>query len=333
MQTIRQKVRNLPWLGILVFVLVAVFAGFATPRHFPYDSGYYWELRQTFYDSQGNFSLTNYADERYQLRGYIIPLWLLAGEWLIDVPTPDRWVDDYLTVVLLNTALFTLLACALLPGLFTQLTGKAPPLRVRLLLALTLFLFLRGYISYPLSDLPALVFLLAGLLALLWVARLSAPGNLAVALLAGALLAAAYFARPVYLLAFGAAGLSFFFIPSRRWGWKGLAFAAFLVGGALIALPQYQVNRIHYGVDSPFISGGLYTFQTTVGMRVQRYETNLNEQIYPLAGVTFLDPQAENLLQRAGRLDVLAMPLLQGVFNLEHTISLSDIFSLFLPVS
>jgi hypothetical protein len=316
---------------LMLFLLVAAFAGFSTPRTFAYDAEYYWRLRENFLDIQRNFSLTNYADERYQLRGYVFPLLLLSAEWVVDVLTPDRWVDDYLTVAFFNSALFTLLAWWLLPAILAQLRGSPLSLRLRLLLAAILFLFLRGYLYYPLSDLPALLFLLTGVWATLQAAEYSGWRFAGLAAGAGASLAAAYIARPVYLLAFGAVGLAFLLARVKIWGWRSrfLGLMAFLLGGFLVLFPQYQINRIHYGVNSPFISGGLYTFQTTTGILLHRYETNVNEQVYPSAPVFFVDPQAERLLQRAGRGEVSRLLDNLHSLDLPYTITISDILSFF----
>jgi len=319
------------WLAIVFLLFLIAYSVLTNPRNFSFDAHYYWELRRSFYDAGKNFSLLNFSDEQFQLRGYFFPLLLLASEWTIDVLTPDRLVDDFTIVVILNSFLLFLIGWGLIPALFSRLTGQKSTTLFRFVLSCILAFFWHGQLYYPLSDIPALFFLLSGLLAFMVVFQsLSVWKNTAGAFLAGALLMAAYIIRPVYLLVFVIVVLGLIFLPAvMKIRQRFLSIFTFLLAGALVLSPQYLINQVQYGLNSPFISGGLYSYQITVGFLVQRYEVSLDKKVYPAAGVRFMDPQAENLLIRDGRnfpFDTSAI----DAFDVQNTFSIQDIFYLFL---
>jgi hypothetical protein len=332
---IHQLRRPQAWLVVAFFVMLVAYGILTNPGVFAYDARYYWELRLSFYDSERNFSLLNFADERFQLRGYFFPLVLLVSEWVIDVLTPDRWVDDSAIVVILNSVFMLLISWALIPAIFSRLTRRKSSLLFQVALSILLAFFWRGQLYYPLSDIPALFFLLAGLLLVLVLFQLPEGWkNTAAAFLAGALLMAVYLIRPVYLLVFVTTALGIAFVPAAlKLRQRLLSIFAFLVAGALVLTPQYLINRIHYGINSPFISGGLYSYQITVGFLVQRYEASMDKNVYPAAGVRFMDPQAENLLLQEGRkfpFDTRAIGAFDVDSVLQNAFSIHDIFHFFL---
>lgn len=302
-------------LPVLLLVLYLGCGLLFPPPAFVRDSAYYWDLRRAFFDQAGHFTLTNYADDQFQLRGYVFPLILLAFETLIDLLTPDRWLTPALTVLLLNAAIFLSVGWFLLPELFSRLTAQPVSAAFRLSVGALLFFFWRGFLVYPLSDFPALALLLAGLLAA-WEGA-SARNSLARAGLlafgAGALTMAAYLTRPAYLLALPAAWLVL--LLGRPQPWRRRLFWAliFLAGAALLLWPQYLINRQQYGLNSPFISDKLYAFHIENGFVVQRFEVNTNPQTYPLPNARFYDLQAQALLSRAG-LPGLTLQALPGLF-------------------
>ncbi len=323
------------WLAVGFLVFLIVYGIVTNPRLLVFDARYYWELRLAFYDANKQFSLLNFADEQFQLRGYFLPLLLLAAEWVIDIFTPDRWVDDFSIVVILNSFLMFSLVWWLIPAIFSRLTGRKSTTLFRFALSCFLAIFWRGQLYYPLSDIPALFFLLAGLLLVMVAFQLPAGWkNAAAVFLAGALLMASYLIRPVYLLVFVAVALGLAFVPAAlKIRQRFLYMVVFLLAGALVLTPQYLINRLHYGINSPFISGGLYSYQITVGFLVQRYESSVDRTIYPEAGVRFMDPQAKNLLIRNGHSFPFDTNVI-GAFDmdsvLENAFSLQETFQFFL---
>ncbi|GAB4501295.1 MAG: hypothetical protein Fur0035_08370 [Anaerolineales bacterium] len=292
------------WLPLIFFLAFAAYGVAAGPHPFVRDSTHYWELRRTFFDHSGHFSLLNYVDADFQLRGYVFPLILLCVEWLLDIFTPDRWMTDSLTAILFNAATFLLLAWVLLPALFSRLTGQTVSLRFRALLTGLLFVFWRGFLFYPLSDFPALVFCLAGWLALLLLFQpfSSPPVKILLAFLAGSALMAAYLTRPVYLLTLGVAALALLFARAKNFSFlqRFSSLLAFLLAAALLLWPQYRINQIHYGLNSPWISDKLYAYHIANGFLVQRFEVNQDLSSYPLPNARYYDLQAQTVLQRTG---------------------------------
>lgn len=322
------------WLAVGFLLFLIAYGIVTNPRLLVFDARYYWELRLAFYDANKHFSLLNFADEQFQLRGYFLPLLLLAAEWIIDIFTPDRWVDDFSIVVILNSFLMFSMGWWLIPAIFSRLAGRKSTTLFRFTLFSFLAIFWRGQLYYPLSDMPALFFLLAGLLGVLVAFQLlNGWKGIAAAFLAGALLMAVYLIRPVYLLVFVAVALGLAFVPAAlKIRQRFLLVFAFFLAGALVLSPQYLINRVHYGVNSPFISGGLYSYQVTVGFLVQRYEANVGAD-YAAAGVRFMDPQAENLLIRDGRslpFDTRTIGAFDVDSVLENAFSLQEIFQFFL---
>jgi len=321
------------WLLTGLLVVMISYGILTNPRIYSFDARYYWELRLAFWDDHGDFSILNYSDEQFQLRGYLFPLFLLISEWLIDFVTIDRWVDDYATVVILNSILLLCVSWGLIPAIFSRLTGRKNTTVFRLILSSLLAFFWRGQLYYPLSDIPALFFLILGLLLITRVLQTPVGWQASgAAFMAGAALMATYVIRPVYLLVYLAVLVGLILsLAARHIRQRILHLLAFLLAGALILTPQYMINRMHYGENSPFISGGLYSYQTTVGFLVQRYEANTGDLTYP-AGVRFIDPQAENLLLQAGRNLPFDTETI-GAFDVEsvlmNALSISDLLGFF----
>jgi hypothetical protein len=70
-----------------------------------------------------------------------------------------------------------------------------------------------------------------------------------------------------------------------------------------------------------------------VGFLVQRYEASMDKNVYPAAGVRFMDPQAENLLLQEGRkfpFDTRAIGAFDVDSVLQNAFSIHDIFHFFL---
>lgn len=291
------------WGFFLALAVLIVYGGLTSPRSFQYDPGYYWALRRTFLDPQGNFHLFNYSDWLYHLRGYLFPLLLLSAEWVLDTITPDRFVDDYLIVVLFNAAQIAIAGWFFIPSILSFLTGRDFPVYLRAGWVLILALFWHGLLYQPFSDLPAFFLFLAAVLFYLGTIRFSGWRSLTLAFLAGAMAAAAYLIRPVYLSAWLVLFLGVF-VFSGNWRslFQKIAHAAlFLLAGILLLAPQAMINKIHYNLSSPFTSAGLYEYQITVGFILQRLDVNQDRGIYPYSAVRFVDAQGVTILEREKR--------------------------------
>ena len=182
--------RGHPALVAFAIILVAslVVAAIQGSKEFWWDSHGYWEFSEGF-NHAGTFSFSHYTYDG--LRGYALPLTyygLHHGALHLGIgPGTD--------VNVFNAVLFALLGAVLAPALAAiawpeRRWGLVP----RLALGALLLIFWSGYLSYPLSDFPALF---AGVLALVAVSRVGSPAWLA---LAGLAAGYAINTRPAYLL-------------------------------------------------------------------------------------------------------------------------------------
>ncbi len=161
---------------------------------------------------------------------------------------------------------------------------------------LLVFLFFRGYSSYPLTDIPAV----CALLAALWLSQSSAFG-----LMPGIMLGLAVNSRPVYLIA----ALPVAFLVFRRvlslWcnARRKAALArslGFLIGLSVILGPQVYINKHNFGrvalmPPTEIVYGqSLYLYQLQLGIGMQKVEGNIGDR-YPDPLVNFMDPSARAL--------------------------------------
>jgi hypothetical protein len=258
-------------------------------KPFYFDSGNYWILSKTFI-SNGHFSLFNF--EYLGLRGYCIPLlFLLWSDGIGGIIG-----NDFTQVVLLNSALFALIGCVLIPRLALATWPEAEWGLLRRLAATALLLvFWRGFLDFPLSDFPALA---AALLAIVAVSS----GSAGALFLAGLAIGFATNARPAYLLLFP---LLFGIVV---WAWirgsslrealhprRVAAPALFLVGIAIVTLPQMLVHHHSLGKYSPLPGGGeLAQLQYTVGLELDLYETYVGT---PEGVFEYLDPDTPSVIR------------------------------------
>lgn len=258
-------------------------------RPFFYDSGGYWALSETF-GSHGSFSFLDF--EYNGLRGYALPLTF----YLLHEVGGIFGVGPGAEVIGFNALLFALLAGVAAPALAaTAWPERAWGLAPRLALGGLTLLFWSGYLSYPLSDFPALV---AAVTAIVAVSRARSPLWLG---LAGFTAAYAVNARPAYFLLIPVLGLilawTWWRTPggSRAGSRRGaLCAGAFIVGLLVVSLPQAIVDHHSGGSYSPLPGGTeLAGLQYTEGLRLQRYETYVGG---PRPRMEYLDPDASSIL-------------------------------------
>ncbi len=291
------------WGFFLALGILILYGNLTSPRLFQYDPGYYWDLRTMFLDSRRDFHLLNYHDWIYQLRGYLFPLFLLIAEWVIDVFTPDWVVDDFLTVVIFNAFQIALAGWFFIPKILSFLTGKDINISLRVFILGILVFFWRGFLYLPYSDLPAFFCFLVAVLFFGGAIQSTGWRSIGLALLAGGAATSAYLIRPVYLPAWIVliTGLILLSSKSHAWFHKLLNSGAFLLATILLIIPQSMINKIHYGINTPFTSPGLYGYQVTVGFLLQRFDVNMDTGIYPYSSIRFIDPQGVRILEREER--------------------------------
>lgn len=255
---------------------------------FYYDSGSYWELAGSF-DDHGSFSFLHF--EYTGLRGYALPLTFYLLREIGDL----FGIGPSGMVILLNSALFALIAGLLGPRLAEIAWPRHWGLLPRLALGALILVFWSGYLNFPLSDFPALF---AAVLALVAVSHSGSPLWLG---LGGASAAYAVNARPAYLLLIPLVVLVLAWswwrerpqLPqgALRWVLCGVAFVA---GLAVISVPQSIVEHHATGGLSPLPGGnGLAGLQYTEGLRLQRYETFVGGGP---PRMDYLDPSTESIL-------------------------------------
>ncbi|WP_205696697.1 hypothetical protein [Conexibacter sp. SYSU D00693] len=278
----------------LVVVLTAclLIALLSADQAFHYDAGVYWGLADVF-DKGGRepFSLLNFE---HPLRGYSFALVLREVR---DVGR-DLGLLDYQSVRIMMALVIALIGAVLAPR-FAQTVWPSVRFGVlhRLAFAATLLAFWHGYLLWPLTDFPALA---AGLLALIAAAHWRSPAWLAVA---GAAAAFAVNLRPAYSVLVPAILLIVLWEwgklhragqrPTRR---DGAAFVVLLVAMGLVSLPQSLATHRHFGSYNPVpgTTADLGSFQLTVGLQVQRYETYVGRD-RTIPQMIYADPNTEDL--------------------------------------
>lgn len=278
--------------------LIVTLAQSAKP--FLYDSREYWGLGGIF-TVDGHFSLLNFNSA---LRGYALPLinhvLHLFADWL-------GWQDST-AVKVFNAAIFGLLGTVVGPALAASIWPEHRwGLVRRLLLAALFIVFWSGYLAFPLSDFPALLMAMTALVA---ASRSRSPGWL---LLCGVTAALAINMRPAYVLlapiVVVLVGLDWW--TSRRTapmsiGRRALCAGLLLAAFVVVTLPQSLATHRHYDSYAwlPGSTQNLSSFQLTVGMRLQRYETFVGPG-KPAPQMNYIDHSGDRLLQEqdGGRID------------------------------
>lgn len=280
-------------LFFLSVFLITLYGKLNNVGEFFWDAGRYWYLSTFFKDFNGDFSLLLYTEE---LRGYLFPLTLFALRELL-----GKYLETYsLLIPLFNAVIMTTISLILLPEIVKDLFGiKLNWIRRTLLLGIFFFIW-RDYVFYPLSDIPAFFLVLVYTVFLIKVlkARKITPELFCMVFTIGLAMSAVYFVRPVYLInvpiVIGSFGI---FLLRRIIKDKKEIILAFLLGMCLLAgailptIPQYYINSHNFNKKTFMVSSGLYSDQLVWGLRMQKYETNINTDIYADKQAIFEDPQ------------------------------------------
>lgn len=275
-----------------IFILT-LYGNLRNVGEFFYDAGRYWYLSSFFRDINGKFSLLYYTEE---LRGYLFPLILFTYRELF-----GSYLETYsLLIPLFNAVIISSLVLILLPELVKDLFGIKLSWVRRLALLGIFFFIWRGYVLYPLSDIPAffLVLIYTCLLVKVLNTRKTKITLLIKVFLIGLMLSAVYFIRPVYLInvpiVFGSIGifvLRLIYRDKKKLFYGFLMVVCLLAGAIIPALPQYYINSNNFDKKTFLVSSGLYSNQLVWGLKMQKYETNVNTDVYTYKQVIFEDPQ------------------------------------------
>lgn len=272
-------------LALIAGLLVGLAQG---EKFFHYDSGGYWSLSEMFV-RDGHFSLVGVDSDG--LRGYALPLLY----WALRNTAEVLAVTDSLAVRAFNAAGFALIGTVLAPRLAAIVWPQRRwNITRRLAFSGLLLVFWSGYLSYPLSDFPALAL---GLLALVAIFRGDSPPWVLVAGLAAGF---AINTRPSYAL------LAPVLVALLVWGWSearaarevsrrrlALCAAALLAGLAIVSVPQSIVQHSQFGDYSPLPgSSSLSESQYRLGLELQRYDTYLEGE----GKLEYVEPHAAEIV-------------------------------------
>jgi hypothetical protein len=265
----------------------------ATDRALYGDAANYWQLGRTF-GTDHRFSLHGYVD---RLRGYSVPFLLYCVQQAALVLDIDEMALFRGVSAIAGAAAFAVV----LPSFFTRVLGVRPSLLTTTAFSLLCFVYWRGHLLHPLSDVPALLLLTMGVLCLPWEGGYR--WRLGLALIGGCCLGLAANARPINEAALGGAGLLACWHVARAKSRRRalLAVATFGLGVGMAALPQSLINARTLGTRNPFAHAqvgtaapNLYLQQLVWGVSIQRYETNIGGT-FPVA-VMFTDARGQALL-------------------------------------
>lgn len=269
------------------FFLIFVLHLFFGKDIFFYDAEYYWSLADN----------SNFFEFPLSMRGYLYP-WVLAPIKFLCI-----LFNSLIPLKISFALVYAFGFSVILPGIYKQLTGVAPSFRAIIVLLLAFMVLFPGLLIYPLSDLPALLFLGLSLHLILLVSDNAVRRSWIPAILAGVALYASYNTRTIYLVAVPFIVL-LFVLSIPKIGIR--VFLCFMFGVLIAAIPQMIVNKKHLGSFSPMVSasaGGksLTSMQLVWGLQVQKYETSVHSTSGE-ARVFYQDDAGLRLL-KANRID------------------------------
>lgn len=243
-----------------------------SPPHLAGDASTYWLLSNNIWDL--SFPKT--------IRGYFFPLLLSPAREISNTLPSLGLMPLYILQTVIYALFFTFISPKLVSTIFNSpskpLSTLIPPVLISF--------FFPGLITYPLSDLPALLLLLTAIhLVTLTEKTKPHPVRLIAYMAAsGALAYGAYNTRTVYI--FPVAGLLFatYFILHRVYDKKLriMAVAAFCGGLTIAAIPQIAINIKHHDSPTPMVianmqNKSLFANQLKWGITIQRYETMVSD--------------------------------------------------------
>lgn len=258
-------------------------------KKFYFDSQEYFEYSRQFTENS-SWSFFNYHDK---FRGYL-PI-LVFG--VIRSFCEATGLDARFVVCVLFAMLFGVLGGVFLPRLADQVWPSIDfGFPRRLVLGAGLIIFWSGYLSFPLTDFPALCL---GLVAVLFASSKRSPTR---SLLAGAAAGAALNFRPAYVVF--SVGVLVLAGWSRGQGGRvvprAMAAISALVGLSVVSAPQMLLAHHNFGLWSPVpgAAAQLDDFQLTVGLQYQLYGGYVGNNIQT-PRLNYRDPVGAALIKKS----------------------------------
>ena len=257
-------------VGIFSAVIVSVFMIITRNTIFPYDSGYYFFLSESFFFNE-RFSLFNFPSS---IRGIIFPL-ILGMSNRVSVFIFGNPIYGWHILISLLSFPFMLSYYRVFGKLRIGIHRIIPYELIILILVWS------GLFIAPLSDFVALFFLIFALSFLLLSYDFVLLGceirSIIFAVMAGGFFYISYNTRTIYVVcAFGFLGLFIYFTRamSSRKGKLITLLVSFLIGFIIFGIPQGIVNYYHLEIISIAVpTGSLNQFQLYQGIRMNFYET------------------------------------------------------------
>ena len=302
--------------GFAAALIVALVEG---PKFFYYDSGGYWSLGSTFF-LNGHFSVLNFANP---VRGYLLPL---IDHFLEVWSTAIGWHSSF-TAEFVNALTFALIGAVLAPKLAEMSWPRWRwGIARRVILAMLTIALWSGFLSFPLSDFPALALAMFALVAI------GKPESARWMAVAGLACGAAIEIRPAYELL--APVLVAFYLWSAIERRKAVrvsirrhvaCLGLLLVGMAVISIPQSLAAHRHFGIWSPIpgAAAKLTSWQLTEGLRVQATWTYVGPAHDP--EMRFEDPEGTRLLATQPDQTVTGLTQYAEIIA-DHPITMTKVF-------
>ena len=292
---------------IAMFVIIAValmtFSFFQNITTFPQDAYNYWHGADSVFNN--GFNILYFPST---FRGCLFQILVgMIKHIVIGLGIPDYWGWRFLMSIMIS---------GILVYAFPTIFKKTSPIGwtaylTNAIFILILIIFWGDFIQYPLSDLPACAFLIAGIAILVWVKdKPNRIHKIIGGIIAGALLYAAYNTRVAFLYGVLIAVIVFTIYIMREKSYRNfLVLISLIIGMSLTAAPQMMINHEYVGSWSPKVYTESFTgyqkrleeLQIFWGLHYPRYETYLgNEEDFPSQSVYFVDHIGSKIVEREG---------------------------------
>lgn len=298
--------KNLRFQGLtflLLFSGALLFSSLMDIDEFRYDALYYWAVADDTLAS-GSF---RFLDFHEVFRGYLLPVFLLGLKEIF----PGVWGWRIFSALQI-----AIIFSVMLPVLYNRSFSAATLLRA--LIAELFFFYVWGnFAQYPLSDLPAIFFLMVAICICIKQRKERHPDldgnsfpvkkirNALWWILAGAFFYAAYNTRVIYLYAIVITIVFHIFTERKKTVFASVL--CILFGMSILAIPQCMINYEHVGTFSPKVyteqltgyKVSLQNQQLLWGIAYPKYETHIGSaDEYPSPAVFFDDPAGVAMVQR-----------------------------------
>ena len=309
----KKKLYNLTnkyWVSYLVhlFIWFGISLNMGTRTNL-YDSYDYLNLSPDRFYPKGQFSFFHFSD---QLRGYFLPIFSL----LIKKISSGLSVSNEAVTLNLNVIIYALITSILFVYIIKSILLKINIFISGIIVLFFMYIFWGQYLAYFLSDIPAMLCVLIAICALLRFPPLIASPIIGLTLAAAVNIRAAYMATLLII------SLILIYTIYKQYG-KTIKFIIIsvisgmlvVIGFSVISIPQLIINRNVSEINSVFPSGSygavdyptnagsipvtsndISFFQLSVGLGMQKYETN--DTTAPISSNKYIDEAGMKIVRK-----------------------------------